>query len=133
MLRKDYIQRQFEEFGKVMAILLSLKRNKDWDNFEKELSEISKRFTPFDIETLERLSETDFQSELQSAKLSFGQKKMLASLLFEKLDAYLEKGETENYPALKARCVYLYHNLASDLTQNEYDLEVHYRLGLLSH
>ena len=64
MLKKDLILRQLEEFGKVMAVILSLKKGKDWDNFEKEISEAALKFTTLKIDNVESLTETDFEKEI---------------------------------------------------------------------
>ena len=132
MHRKDYIQRQFEEFGKVLAQLLSLKLNKNWEVFEKEIAEAFKKFTPYQLDKIEGLSTEDFSKEITgSPTLPYDQKKILAHLLFEKMNVYLERNETENYLATKSKCQIIYQHLSEDLTQNEYDLEVHYRIEFL--
>jgi hypothetical protein len=131
MIRKDYIQRQFEEFGKVLASLLSLKKNRDWEAFEKEIELASQTFTSFELKALEELSLDDFEKKIQSTPLAYDHKKMLASLLFEHMNAYQERGETEHYEQLKKKCFVLYTALAEDLTHNEFDLETHYRIKLL--
>lgn len=132
MLRKDFILRQFEEFGKVLAQLLTFKLNKDWEKFEKEIAEASKKYTSLEIERVEGMSEELFSTEvLNKSALEFDQKKILATLLFEKMNFYLETGNSEKYAFTKLKCLGLYEHLANDLTQNEYDLEVNYRLNLL--
>lgn len=132
MLKKDYIQRQFEEFGKVLASILSRKKSKDWDAFEKEVEEAVKKFSPFELPKLEEMSGEEFKASLfQNPELLFQQKKILANLLFEKMTACYEKEEYKKYDDLHAKCLLLYEHLANDLTHNEFDLEVHYRLNLL--
>ncbi|WP_317897406.1 hypothetical protein [Aurantibacillus circumpalustris] len=132
MLRKDYIQRQFEEFGKALALLLNLKLNKNWEVFEKEMAEAFKKFTSFELDKIEGLSEEAFNHEITGTPtLLYDQKKILANLLFEKMNVYQERNETEKYLATKTKCQIIYQNLSEDLTQNEYDLEVHYRVEFL--
>lgn len=131
MHKKDYLQRQFEEFGKVLANLLSLKKDRNWEEFEKEINEAVRKFTTLELNHLENLNPTDFEKEMLSASLAFDQKKALASLLFEQMNAYLEKKENVKYEQLKKKCESLYRILAEDLTQNEFDLEIHYRAELL--
>lgn len=132
MYRKDYIQRQFEEFGKVLASLLLLRKNQDWEAFEKELEVAAAQVNPPEQEHILRLSGPRFEEELLSSGLEYLRKKMLASLLFEHMNACYERGLTEEAEALRKKCLFLYDHLAHDLTQNEYDLEVHYRLKVLS-
>jgi len=131
MHKKDYIQRQFEEFGKVLASILSRKKKKEWEEFEKETEQATLKFTAFEMPQLESLSTDDFNNQILSSSLLYDQKKILANLLFEKLNAYLERNDNDKYLATKSKCLALYTHLSGDLTQNEFDLEVHYRMELL--
>ncbi len=132
MLRKDYIMRQFEEFGKVMAVIFGLKKQNDWEKFEKEIAEASKKFTDIEICHAETLLLPDFEKEvLTSPALLPAQQKMLADLLFEKMNYYFEKGETGKAKDLKNKCLLLYQKFLDDLTQNEFNLDVHYKLEYL--
>ena len=131
MHKKDYIQRQFEEFGKVLASILSRKKKKEWEEFEKEIEQASQKFAALEIAQLENLSTDDFNKQIQSSSLLYDQKKILANLFFEKMNAYFEKAENEKYQSAKSKCIALYSHLSADLTQNEFDLEVHYRIKLL--
>ncbi|PBQ33976.1 hypothetical protein CNR22_20080 [Sphingobacteriaceae bacterium] len=131
MLRKDYIQRQFEQFGKVLASLLAKKLLNDYDAFEKEMAEAVKQFTDFEILELENISLDAFSQKINSSHLEFDQKKILANLLFEKMTYYQEIGDLEHYKALKLKTLFLYQVITDDLTHNEFDLEAHYRLDRL--
>jgi len=132
MLRKDYIMRQFEEFGKVMAVIFGLKREKEWEKFEKEIAEASKKFTSLEITYVENLPIADFEKEiLNHPALLPGQQKMLADLLFEKMNYYIEKNEQEKNTHLKNKCLMLYQKFTENLTQNEFNLDVHYKLEFL--
>jgi len=133
MYRKDYIQRQFEEFGKVLASLLLLKRQKNWQAFEVLISEAFRTYGGLDGSALENLSLKQFETELvASTTLSFQQKKILANLLFEKMNLHLEKGDLAMYEDLKQKCLLIYQWLQNDQTEHEFDLDVHYKLKVLS-
>jgi hypothetical protein len=132
-LRKDYIQRQFEEFGKVMAVILSFKRDNEWEKFEDEISMALQKFTQLEMNYVETLNETDFNHKvLIDAKLLPNQKRILADLLYEKLTIYIEKNEQENYLKLKQKCISLYTFIQENFTQNQFDLDVHYKLAFLN-
>lgn len=132
-LRKDYIQRQFEEFGKVLAVILGYKRESDWDKFEKEISDATKKYTALEITQIEKLDMLDFEKvALFSAGITQEQKKILATLLFEKMNFYLETGDEEKFVALKNKCVALYNHLKENFTENEFDLDVYYKLDFLN-
>lgn len=132
MLRKDLIMRQFEEFGKVLSLILGYKKQNDWEKFEMEISKAFEKFTSLDIHLIENLSEQDFKNEIISTtKLSFEQKKIIASLLFEKMNYYLEKTDPEKHKNLKLQCLSLYTHLNENLTHNEFDMDVYYKLEFL--
>jgi hypothetical protein len=132
MLRKDLILRQFEEFGKVLALILSYKKNQDWDHFEKEVTEALRTFTQLDISEIEKLPPEKFVQEIvEPARLPFEKKKIVAQLLFEKMDYYGTTLQYDKYSELKGKCIAIYRHLANDLTENEYDMDVHYKLEFL--
>lgn len=132
MHKKDYLQRRFEEFGKVMALILTLKKDSDWEKFEQEIAEATKKFTSFELAQVETLDQESFAKEvLGHPGLLPDQKKILAGILFEQLSYYLEKGEQEKYANLKNRCKELYTHIRNNFTDNEFDLDVHYKLNFL--
>lgn len=133
MYRKDYLQRQFEEFGKVLALILGFKRNNDWDNFEKEIRSAAATFSLPEIEAVERMDQETFNAEIiQPTVLSPDRKKILATLLFEKLGYYLETGREREAANLREKCLALYGHLRDDLTENQFDLDIHYKLDFLN-
>ena|SRR5687767_7654544 len=130
MLKKDLLVRQMEEFGKVLALLLSYKRNQEWEKFEKELAEALKSFTSLDLDSLEKMDPSSFEEKVvHSPALSLVQKKIVAGLLFERLEQ-VEK-EKEKWEGLLKKCLVIYQFLADDLTENEFNLDIHYKLKLL--
>ena len=132
MLRKDYIVRQFEEFGKVMALIFGLKKQNDFLNFEKELNAATLKFTALDINYIEDLSVTDFETQIiNTTTLTSLQQHMLADLLFEKLNYDLQINSA-NVINLKQKCTQLYTLINNTKTQNEFNLDVHYKLSFLA-
>ncbi len=132
MIRKDFIQRQFEEFGKALAHLLLLKQEKDWDNFEKKLAETTKKFTGSELTQVTAMDEAQFNDAIiKTNALDQDQKKIMARLLFEKLDVAIEREQLEDVQNLKQKCMALYQHLQANSTQNEFDLDVHYKLEVL--
>lgn len=132
MLRKDLLVRQLEEFGKVMAVVLGFKKQNDWDKFEKEIQEATLKFTGLEIKNVENLTETTFEKEvLNYPTLLLDQKKILADLLFEKLNFYAQNNNEEKYQSLKTKCLALYENIQNNHTENEFDMNVYYKLAIL--
>ena len=125
--------RQFEEFGKVMALILSFKKQNDFEKFEKEIEEAAKKFSPFELQRLESLNIIAFDEEVLNHKnLLPEQFKIIGDLLFEKMKYYLEQGHEEKGNDLKEKCTLLYKKFAENLTHNEFNLDVHYKLEFLS-
>ena len=132
MLRKDFIIRQIEEFGKVLALIIGYKKQNEWTKFEEEIENAIQKFTSLEMNEIENLNIDFFVSEIVNREgLSLDQKKIIANLMYEKLYFYLFKNETENYSQLKAKCLLLYLHLNENFTTNEFDLDVHYKLSML--
>jgi len=132
MLRKDFIVRQLEEFGKVMASVISFRKNKDWENWNEQIQQAVNRFTGMEIHDIEMMSDADFKLLITEAKhLSNDQVKILADLLYERFLGKKDLNETEKNSSLllKAECLYKAHQNSS--TQNEYNLDVHYKLQMI--
>lgn len=132
MFKKDYLIKQFEEFGKVLASILKFKKEGDFDKFEQEIALCFKQFTDKDLKVIEGMSREAFEKEiLGDQSLSFSRKKIMAAVLFEKMNLYehLELGEqAEN---VKLKSLLLYQHIQDNSTENEYDLDVHYKLAYL--
>jgi hypothetical protein len=132
MYKKDYIVRQFEEFGKVLGVLLFLKKEKDWEKFSKEISEATQKFTSLEIGYVEKLGMDAFKSELlENEKINLEQKRILAGILFEKLDYFGQHEMKAEQLACAEKCLLLYTFIYENKTQNEFDLEVFYRIEFL--
>ncbi len=132
MLKKDYIQRQFEEFGRVLAMMLTLKKNSDWEKLKEEIKAATETFSSLNIDVIEKLGLEEFQNSiLYQNKLTQEQQKILARLLFEKMELYLAQNNKSKADDLKEKCLTLYQYLLDNFTTNEYDLDVHYKLEIL--
>ncbi|MBL7920615.1 MAG: hypothetical protein JNJ40_09900 [Bacteroidia bacterium] len=132
MLKKDFLVRQMEEFGKVMAVILGFKRQQDWDKFEKEIADAALKFTSFEINVIEKMSDVEFEKEiLNHPTLTQDQLKIMAELLFEKLNMFAQHNYDANYSRLKVKCIALYSHIQNNLTQNEFDLNAYYKLQIL--
>jgi len=133
MLRKDFLVRQLEEFGKVMAAIFGLKKDKDWLNYQNEINNAALIFTSYEIDYVEKLTQTDFDNEIiNHATLTPEQLHILADLLFEKLNYYLSINDATKSEDIKQKCKKLYLLLQNNQTQNEFNLDVHYKLTFLS-
>lgn len=133
MLKKDFLVRQLEEFGKVLAVIMGLKKQNDWDKVLKEIYDASQKFTSLEISHVENLDAAGFEKEiLNHPTLSPDQQKILAGLLYEKLHYYLVKEDNERALKLKEQCISLYKHIQNNFTQNEFNMDVYYKLIFLS-
>lgn len=133
MLRKDYIMRQFEEFGIVIGVILGLKRNKEWEKFELEIDKAVKQFTSLELSELRELNLSEFETLIHSStQLKPDQLKALADLLFEQSFAEQEKNNNKQAVDLLEKSLFLYTIYKNELTSNQFNLETHYRIELIT-
>lgn len=133
MLRKDLLMRQFEEFGKVLALIIGFKRENDWEKFLKEVNHTAKKFTSLEIDYVENMLPHTFDSEIiNHPALLPEQQKMLADLLYEKMHFYIHQSDNKKSADLINKCILLYQKFTQNLTHNEFNLDVHYKLEYLN-
>ena len=108
------------------------KKNQDWEKFEEEISAALQKFTSLEITQVEQFNDEDFIVKvINSESLTMEQKKILATLLFEKMNYYLSLEKSEDFLKLKGRCFNLYAHIRDNFTENEFDLDVHYKIEYL--
>ena len=136
MHKRDYLVKQFEEFGKVMAILLRLKRDENYQKLSEIINESVKKYTSTEIDYVESLIDEQLIEKLTSEKkLNDEQLKMLADLLFEKADYYFNTQQNSDLKLNGVNClkkshiIYLFLKEQATLT---YSLDMHYKIELLS-
>lgn len=132
MLRKDYIQRQFEEFGKVLATILGYKQKGDITNFELEIDKAVKTFTGFEITDLLNMTDESFKELIKASQhLKPDQVKTLADLLYERSFVFDAANNQQQLITTLERSYFLYQWYAGNLTTNEFNIEVNYRMSLI--
>jgi hypothetical protein len=133
MLRKDYLQRQFEEFGKVLAAILGFKKNGDIVNFEKEIENAVKTFTSLELEGLLKMNLETFEKMVKANEtLRPDQIRMLADLFYERSFVFDQPKQTEQMKDMLSRAYFLYKRYTDELTVNEFNLEVSYRIRMIT-
>lgn len=132
MLKRDYLVKQFEEFGKVMALLLGLKKDGLFPELSDAIEESLKKYTALEIKYVESIAHESLLDTLtQEKKLNDEQLKMLADLVYEKGEYYASINSTEEVSTncyKKANLIYLF--LKENATLN-YSLDMHYKLEIL--
>jgi cellobiose-specific phosphotransferase system component IIA len=129
MLRKDLIVRQFEAFGKALALIMGLRKQNDWDTFEKELREATEKYAGQPLDRLEAMSDADWQTWLLANEPE--RNKIVAALLYERMMHCDHLQLTAAANQIGKRCLELYLKIQNDLVSDEFNLDVHYKLQAL--
>ena len=136
MHKRDYLVKQFEEFGKVMAILLGLKRDKNYPKLFELINESIKKYTSSEVNYVESIINEQFIDILTiEKKLNDEQLKMLADLLFEKANYYFNSQQNSELKLKGINCYkksYVIYLFLKEQTTLTYSLDMHYKLELLS-
>lgn len=133
MLKRDYLVKQFEDFGKVLGVLLGLKRDENFDELNTLINTTALKFTQTEIAFVETLENTNLINVLaQDKKLTDEQLKMLGDLLYEKGDYYAKTMNNSDTEAMncfaKAKIIYTFLQTHSTLN---FSLDMHYKLEVL--
>lgn len=132
MHKRDYLVKQFEEFGKVIGVLLGLKKEGKLSELSELINESVKKYTTTEIDYVESLANENLIEILtQEKKLTDEQLKMLADLLFEKGNYYSATDATEIKSTncyKKSLIIYTFLKEHATLT---YSLDMHYKLEIL--
>lgn len=85
MIRKDYIQRYFDELAKVLAAVLQFKQNHEPENAEEKLDEFGLNFLNVDInELIENNSDNFISVLIEKYQFEMIQIKLIEELLYHK-------------------------------------------------
>ena len=113
-VEKDFLMRQFNQLGVVLARILGFKEN---GKFEEAQQTIDNALTDFGLKELEVYLKIDVKDLVDklviSYKLNVDQIKVLAELLYEKGDICNKSGNSELSKAFLIRALKLYDYLTS--------------------
>lgn len=132
MHKRDYLVKKFEEFAKVMAVLLGLKKDGKYNELEELIKTSVTKYTSTEINYVELIEDSVLINTLVEAKkLNDEQLKILADLLFEKADYYSHHHQSldANNCYKKAKNIYIF--LKNNATLS-YSLDMHYKLEILN-
>lgn len=133
MLKRDYLVKQFEEFGKVMAVLLGLKRDGNFPDLLEEIHNAAKKYTSTEIVFVESINNTELISVLtQDKKLNDEQLKLLGDLVFEKAEYYAACSQEQALADNCYRKAYVIYSFLREHATINYSLDMHYKIELLS-
>lgn len=123
--------KQFEEFGKVMAVLLGLKRDGRFAELEELIRNTTLKYTGAEIAYMASVENDQLIETLTiQHKLSDERLKMAGDLLYEQAEAHLHVGRSAEARKCYQKSLLIYEFLQSQSTM-PYSLDVHYKVKLL--
>ena len=132
MLKRDYLIKQFEEFGKVIGVILGLKREGSLSELNDAIREASQKFTSTEIDYVEGIpDEILLKTLIEEKKLSDEQLKMLADLLFEKAEFHVRNNSAETQSNNCYKKAFLIYSFLKENATLTYSLDMHYKLEIL--
>lgn len=132
MLKKDYIIRLTEEFGKFLGILMGLRKKGEWKEFEIILNEMVIKFTGTEIVWVENLRDENFIIDLtENNSLTNEKLKMLGDLLYEKGMLYSSQNNLTEAKNCFNKSYAVFIHLKNSALDSDFSLDMHYKISLL--
>ncbi|MBP7808400.1 MAG: hypothetical protein KA163_03845 [Bacteroidia bacterium] len=132
MFRKDYIMRQYEEFGKFLAIVLGYKADSKFIEMEELINTSAFKYTNIEVEIAEKLPNKDFiQLLTENYELKEANLKMLGDLLYEKGIGYskqLKEKEAEN---AFQKTLLIFEFIKENSLESDFSLDMHFKMNSL--
>ena len=132
MFRKDLLVRQFEEFGKFLAVVFGLKKDDKWPELEELINTSAFKYTNIEIEEAEKLEDADL-IEILTKKYSLKEPnlKMLADLLYEKGIGYSKQFKEEEANNNFEKAFVIYEYIQANSLEIDFSLDMHFKLTSL--
>lgn len=122
--------RQYEEFGKFLAIVLGFKANQQFTELEELINTSAFKYTNIEIEIAERLPDKDLIRLLtENYDLKEANLKMLGDLLYEKGIGYsklFKEKEAEN--AFK-KALIIFEYIRENSLESDFSLDMHFKIN----
>jgi hypothetical protein len=133
MLKRDYLIKQLEEFGKILGQILGLKKEGNLSQLNDMIREASQKYAATEIGFAETISDELLLATLIDEKrLTDEQLKMLGDLLFEKAEYYLAYNSPEAQSLNCYKKSYLIYSFLKEHATINFSLDMHYKLELLA-
>jgi hypothetical protein len=133
MLKRDYLIKQFEEFGKVLGVILGLKKEGNLSQLNNMIREAAQKYAATEIDYVETIPDELLLSTLVDEKrLTDEQLKMLGDLLFEKAEYYLVSNAPQEQSLNCYKKTLLIYSFLRDHATLNFSLDMHYKLELLA-
>ena len=132
MFRRDYLVRQFEEFGKFIAVVFELKKDSKWPELEELINTSAFKYTNIEISEAEKLENADLIETLtQKYALKEANLKMLADLLYEKGIGFSKQFKDEEANNDFEKAFIIYEFIQENSLETDFSLDMHFKLTSL--
>lgn len=130
MLRKDYIMRMYEEFGKFLGTLFGLRKMGNWVELEEVIKTSAQKYTLVELQFAEDLETKGLpQYLLKNHNLNSENIKMLGDLLYEKGLMYLATDRANEANNAFQKVFVLYTYVQQNALESDFSLDMHNKLS----
>lgn len=132
MLRKDYIVRQFEEFGKFLAIVIGLRTDSKLVEMEELINTSALKYTNIEIKIAEGLPNKDLiQLLTENYELKEANLKMLGDLLYEKGIGYSKLFKEDEAENAFQKALIIFEFIKENSLEIDFSLDMHFKINSL--
>ena len=132
MFKKDYIMRQYEEFGKFLAIALGFKANQQFTELEELLNTSAFKYTNIEIEIAEKLPNKDLiQLLTENYELKEANLKMVGDLLYEKGIGYSQHRKENEAKNAFQKALIIFEHIKENSLESDFSLDMHFKMNSL--
>lgn len=132
MFRKDYIMRQYEEFGKFLGIVLGLKNDSKFTELEELINTSAYKYTNIEIEIAEKLPNKDLiQLLTENYELKEANLKMLGDLLYEKGIGYSKQFKEDEAENAFTKALLIFEFVKENSLESDFSLDMHFKINSL--
>ncbi len=132
MFRKDYIVRQFEEFGKFIALVFGLKTDSKFSEMEELINASAAKFTNIEIEIAEKLqNKVLIQLLTENYGLKEANLKMLGDLLYEKGISYSKLFKEDKAENAFTKALIIFEFIKENSLEIDFSLDMHFKMTSL--
>lgn len=121
MYQKDYILRLIEEFFRFLSIILKLRNEKKFDEALVKCDETAIALTGLALNDLEQYPGDAFSEYIDTLLFEKEKIEILARLLYEKTEIYIEKGSILSAKNTLIKSLLLFENVKA--TSKDYSVE----------
>lgn len=124
--------RQYEEFGKFLAIVLGFKNDSKFVELEELINTSAFKYTNIEIEIAEKLPNKDLiQLLTENYELKEANLKMLGDLLYEKGIGYSQRFKEEEVKNAFQKALIIFEYIKENSLESDFSLDMHFKMNSL--